>query len=66
MEKLPAWIRALIWISGRKLQRETIQFVLDAGYVDGYRTLHPDDKGIHVSDLGSARATGLRICAEDF
>jgi len=45
MEKLPAWIRALIWISGRKLQRETIQFVLDAGYADGYRTLHADEKG---------------------
>ena len=45
MEKLPAWIRALIWISGRKLQRETIQFVLDASYIDGYRTLHPDVKG---------------------
>lgn len=43
--RLPAWIRALIWISGRKLQRETIQFVLDAGYSDGYRMLHPDDKG---------------------
>lgn len=42
MEKLPAWIRALIWISGRKLQRETIQYVLDAGYVDGYRMLHAD------------------------
>jgi endonuclease/exonuclease/phosphatase family metal-dependent hydrolase len=45
MDKLPAWIRALIWISGRKLQRETIQYVLDAGYVDGFRMLHPDDKG---------------------
>ena len=45
MERLPAWIRALIWISGRKLQRETIQFVLDAGYMDGYRMLHPNDKG---------------------
>jgi exodeoxyribonuclease-3 len=45
MQKLPAWIRALIWISGRKLQRETIQFVLDAGYADGYRTLHADEKG---------------------
>ena len=43
--RMPAWIRALIWISGRKLQRETIQFVLDAGYSDGYRMLHPDDKG---------------------
>ena len=45
MNKMPAWIRGLIWISGRRLQRETIQFVLDAGYVDGYRTQHPDEKG---------------------
>ncbi len=43
--RMPAWIRALIWISGRKLQRETIQFVLDAGYLDGYRTVHPEVKG---------------------
>jgi exonuclease III len=42
---LPAWIRALIWISGRKLQRETIQLMLDAGYGDGYRMLHPEVKG---------------------
>lgn len=45
LDRMPAWIRALIWISGRKLQRETIQYVLDAGYLDGYRMLHPDDKG---------------------
>ena len=45
MHRLPAWIRALIWISGRKLQRETIQMMLDAGYIDGFRNLHPDDKG---------------------
>ncbi len=45
LDRLPAWIRALIWISGRKLQRESIQMVLDAGYADGYRTLHPDVKG---------------------
>lgn len=43
--RMPAWIRALIWISGRKLQRETIQMMLDAGYNDGYRMLHPDVKG---------------------
>ena len=43
--KMPAWIRALIWVSGRKLQRDTIQIMLDAGYLDGYRTLHPDVKG---------------------
>lgn len=45
LNRLPAWIRALIWISGRKLQRETIQYVLDASYIDAFRTLHPDDLG---------------------
>jgi len=45
IDRLPAWLRGLIWISGRKLQRETIQMMLDAGYGDGFRTLHPDDKG---------------------
>ena len=45
LDRLPTWIRALIWISGRKLQRETIQMMLDASYGDGYRTLHPDDRG---------------------
>ena len=45
LHRLPAWIRALIWISGRKLQRETIQMMLDAGYADGFRTLHSDVKG---------------------
>jgi len=45
LDRLPAWIRALIWISGRKLQRESIQLVLDAGYADGFRMLHPDDLG---------------------
>jgi endonuclease/exonuclease/phosphatase family metal-dependent hydrolase len=43
--RLPAWIRGLIWISGRKLQRETIQHMLDAGYIDAFRTLHKDDTG---------------------
>jgi exodeoxyribonuclease III len=45
IKRMPGWIRALIWISGRQLQRETIQFVLNAGYVDGYRTLHKETAG---------------------
>ena len=45
LDKLPAWLRALIWISGRKLQRDTIQVALDAGYLDCYRMLHKEDKG---------------------
>ena len=42
VRRLPTWIRGLIWISGRKLQRETIQLMLDAGYVDGFRSLHKE------------------------
>ncbi len=43
--RMPAWIRALIWLSGRKLERETIQVMLDSGYLDGYRVLHKEDSG---------------------
>jgi hypothetical protein len=42
---MPAWIRGLIWISGRDIQRDTIQVMLDASYLDVYRWLYPDDKG---------------------
>ncbi len=45
VRRMPAWIRALVWISGRDIQRETIQVMLDAGYRDGFRLLHPDVKG---------------------
>ena len=41
--RMPAWIKALIWVSGRKLERETIQVMLDSGYLDGYRVLHKDN-----------------------
>jgi exodeoxyribonuclease III len=43
--RMPAWIRALVWLSGRDIQRETIKIMREAGYVDAYRLLHPDDKG---------------------
>lgn len=43
--KMPAWIRALVWLSGRDIQRETIGIMKEAGYVDAYRMLHPEVKG---------------------
>jgi endonuclease/exonuclease/phosphatase family metal-dependent hydrolase len=43
VRRMPRWIRALIWVSGREIQRETIQVMLDANYVDSYRFLHPTD-----------------------
>ncbi|HEV7746433.1 MAG TPA: endonuclease/exonuclease/phosphatase family protein [Pyrinomonadaceae bacterium] len=45
VRRMPAWIRGLVWLSGRDIQRETIQIVRDAKYTDAYRSLHPDDKG---------------------
>lgn len=45
VSRMPAWIRALVWLSGRDIQRETIGIVKEAKYLDGYRLLHPDEKG---------------------
>jgi exodeoxyribonuclease-3 len=40
--KLPARLRALVWMSGGRVRWRTIQTVLDAGYRDAFRRLHPD------------------------
>ncbi len=45
VRRMPAWIRGLVWLSGRDIQRETIQHMKDADYVDGFRRLHPDTRG---------------------
>ena len=46
LRKLPARLRALVWLSGGRIRWRTIQLVLNAGYVDAFRTLHPDDRGL--------------------
>jgi len=43
--RLPARLRALVWLSGGDIRWETISIMLAAGYLDGYRSLHPLDKG---------------------
>lgn len=45
VRRMPAWIRGLVWLSGRDIGRETIQLMKDSNYTDGYRLLHPSDKG---------------------
>jgi endonuclease/exonuclease/phosphatase family metal-dependent hydrolase len=45
VQRMPRWIRVLIWLSGRDIQRETIQLMLDRSYIDVYRLLHADVKG---------------------
>lgn len=41
LAKLPARLRAVVWLTGRSIRWQTIQMMLDASYVDGFRLLHP-------------------------
>lgn len=43
--KLPGRLRALVWLSGGTVRWRTIKVVLDSGYLDAYRTLHPNSAG---------------------
>lgn len=45
VRRMPAWIRGMVWLSGRDIQRETIKVMSEADYLDGYRYLHPAVKG---------------------
>jgi exodeoxyribonuclease-3 len=42
VRKLPARLRALVWLSGGRIRWRTIQTILDAGYADAFRHLQPD------------------------
>jgi len=41
----PLRYRPLLWLTGGRVRWRTIQTVLDAGYVDAFRMLHPEDAG---------------------
>lgn len=43
--RMPYWIQAMVWLSGRDIARDTIQFMLDKGYVDAWRVLHERGEG---------------------
>jgi exodeoxyribonuclease-3 len=46
IDRLPMRYRPLMWLSGGSVRWRTIQTVLDAGYVDSFKTLHPDQPGL--------------------
>ena len=46
VRKLPHRLRALVWLSGGRIRWRTIQRILNAGYVDAYRRLHPEEAGL--------------------
>jgi endonuclease/exonuclease/phosphatase family metal-dependent hydrolase len=39
---MPAWIRTMVWLSGREFPRDTVRLMRAHGYVDAWRTTHPD------------------------
>jgi exodeoxyribonuclease-3 len=43
---LPQKVKATLWLSGGRVRWRTIQLMLDAGYADVFRTLHPEDAGL--------------------
>ncbi len=45
LRKLPGRLRALVWLSGGRIRWRTIQIILDAGYSDAFRALHPSQAG---------------------
>jgi exodeoxyribonuclease-3 len=46
IRQLPHRLRALVWLSGGRIRWRAIQTILDAGYLDGFRLLHPDAVGL--------------------
>jgi exodeoxyribonuclease-3 len=51
--QMPRWIRAMVWVSGRDIARETIQVMLDERYVDVWRRLHPAGEGYTFPTWGA-------------
>lgn len=45
ISKLPRRLRPLVWLSGGSIRWQTIQLMLEAGYADAFRVLHPGDDG---------------------
>jgi endonuclease/exonuclease/phosphatase family metal-dependent hydrolase len=43
--RLPPRLRPFVWLSGGRVRYRTVQLMLDAGYLDGYRLLHPEEPG---------------------
>jgi exodeoxyribonuclease-3 len=48
---LPQKVRATVWLSGGEIRWRTFQIVRDAGYVDAFRALHPDDPGLTLPTI---------------
>ncbi len=53
LRQLPFRLRLIAWLTGGRVRYQTIQRMLDAGYVDSYRRLHPIDAGLTFPTWGA-------------
>ena len=44
-DRMPHWIRAMVWLSGRDIARHTIQYMIDERYVDVWRAANSTGDG---------------------
>jgi len=49
--RLPLRVRPFMWVTGGRVRWRTIQTVLDGGYADAFRTLHPEDPGLTLPTI---------------
>jgi exodeoxyribonuclease-3 len=52
LRRLPPRLRLVVWLTGRRIRWRTIQMMLDASYVDVYRSLHPEKPGFTFPTWG--------------
>jgi exodeoxyribonuclease-3 len=52
LRQLPYRLRTLVWLSGGRIQWQTIREVLAARYVDAFRALHPEERGVTFPTWG--------------
>lgn len=71
--RLPARLRAVVWLTGRRIQWKTVALMLEAGYVDAFRLVEPDGRGytfptwdphlrLDYAFMRARDATRLRSC----
>jgi exodeoxyribonuclease-3 len=53
VRQFPRWIRAMVWVSGRDIARETIQVMLDERYADAWRRRNPVGDGYTFPTWGA-------------
>ena len=53
LAQMPRWIRAMVWVSGRDIARDTIQVMLDERYADVWRHMNPVGDGYTFPTWGA-------------